>query len=102
MVGTNSKSFMKLCLNLEGRDPLYLHVPTYWDSVEKQWIGATKTPNTKKMIMASGKNDLELQNNFNIAMSKMLHDPEYADEIFSMFKPEEWWLFRELEELKDE
>jgi hypothetical protein len=82
----NSPSYMEMTLNLDGEDALVLRIPTFWDAVEKQWIGAIKTPLTKKLISAIGKNSFQLQNNFNIVLSKMLHESEFSDEIFGMFK----------------
>lgn len=82
-------SYMQMGLNLDGHDPLFLQIPTYWDAVEKQWIGMIQTPITKKMIYSTGKNSFELQNNFNIEMSKLMNDENYAEEIVGMFRKAE-------------
>lgn len=86
-----SNSYMQLALRLDGKDDLFLRVPTLWDSIKNQWIGFIKTPKTKKIIHGQGKDSFELQNDFNINLEKIFHDPEYAYEIFSMFKPMEYW-----------
>ena len=82
-------SYMQMCLNLDGQDPLILKIPTYWDAVENQWIGMIQTPITKKMISATAKNSFDLQNNFNIEMSKLMGDEQYAEEILNMFQKAE-------------
>ncbi len=84
-------SYMELCVHVDGKENVYLRVPTVWDAVKKQWIGFIKTPTTQKLIAASGKDSFELQNNFNIELSKFIHDKEYSDEIFSMFMPVFYW-----------
>jgi hypothetical protein len=85
----DTNSYMQLCLRQEGRGNLYLMVPTYWNAVNKQWIGFVKTPDTGKMIAASGKDSQELQDNFNIELHKAFE--EYHEEVFSMFHPLEYW-----------
>lgn len=87
----DSPSYMEMKLHLEGQDALVLRIPTFWDSVTKKWIGAIQTPTTKKIISASGKDSFELQNNFNIEMSRIMHNAEMSDEIFNMFKPQKEW-----------
>jgi len=83
---------MELCLNLDGKENLYLRVPTVWDEVEKQWIGYVKTPKTLRLISGNGKNDFDLQNSFNVCMSKLFRESnELADEIYKMFKPKKYW-----------
>lgn len=88
----DSNSCIQMCLKLEGMDDLYLRIPTYWDAVQNQWIGFIKTPKTKRVIAANAKNSFELQNAFNIAMSKIMHESkEMGKEIFEMFKPLSYW-----------
>jgi len=83
---------MELAIHLDGKESVYLRVPTLWDDVEKQWIGFIKTPITNKLISATGKNSFELQNNFNKNVSKMMHaSEEMGQEIFSMFMPSFYW-----------
>lgn len=86
-----SPTYMEMGLHTDGKESLILRIPTFWDEVEKQWIGAIQTPTSRKLITAHGKNSLELQNNFNVEISKLFHDKKYSDEIFSMFKPLEEW-----------
>lgn len=87
-----SSSYMQLRLHKDGEDYLELRVPTFWDEVEHQWIGMVKTPITKKIIISTGKNSFELQNSFNVELSKWFHhSQEMAGELISMFKtPKEW------------
>lgn len=86
-----SPSYMELRLDIPNRaTALFLRVPTFWDSVKKQWIGVIKLKDGK-LIHADGKNSFELQNNFNIVMHEYLTNPDYEDEIFSMFKSLEYW-----------
>lgn len=86
-----SSSYMEMCLRLDGKNDLYLRIPTVWDAEKNQWIGFFKTPVTKKLIHGEGKDSFELQNSLNIAVSQVIQDPEYSDEIFSMFKAKEYW-----------
>jgi len=44
MTDLKSKSYMEMALHLDGEDTLILRIPTFWDAVESQWIGAIKTP----------------------------------------------------------
>jgi hypothetical protein len=81
-----SDSYMELKLHTDGKDSIMLRVPTFWDAINNQWLGAVQTPKTKIILRATGKDSFELQNNFNITLSKYLSDPQYADEVFSMFK----------------
>lgn len=86
------KSYMELCIHLDGKDNVYLRVPTVWDEVKRQWIGFIKTPVTKRLIAASGKDSFELQNSFNVEMSKLMHESkELGQEIFNMFKDKSHW-----------
>lgn len=81
---------MELALHLEEQEALYLRVPTFWDDIEKRWIGAIKTPKTRKILTAHGKDSFQLQNAFNRELSQAL-ESEIADEVFSMFKPMCYW-----------
>ena len=85
-----SPSYMEMRIDRDQGDPIFLRIPTFWYAVKNQWIGAIKTPKTKKLITASGKDSFELQNNFNIEMSKLFHS-ECCEEILSMFKPMCYW-----------
>lgn len=82
-------SYMQLCLNLDGKNPLYLMVPTFYDDNKKEWSGFVKTPETKRMIFGVGKNSRELEQNFNKHLSQSFE--EIPEEAFSMFKPLEYW-----------
>ncbi len=85
-------SYMELCIHLDGKENVYLRVPTVWDAVKNQWIGFIKTPITQKLISASGKTSRELENAFNIEISKAMHESEeLAEEIFGMFMPAFYW-----------
>ena len=86
-----SPTYMEMGLHTDGKESLILRIPTFWDEVEKQWIGAIQTPITRKLISAKGKDSLELQNNFNIEISKLFHDTKFSEEIFGMFKPLSEW-----------
>lgn len=85
-----SPSYMSMRLDLDGKEAVYLRIPTFWDAVNNQWICALKTPKTKKIIKASGKDSFDLQNNFNVEFSKAFHS-ELSDELFEMFKPLSYW-----------
>lgn len=85
-----ARGYMELCLHMHKGDDLYLIVPTVWDETEMRWIGFVKTPKTKMLITATGKDSFDLQNDFNKALSKLFQS-DLADEIFSMFKPLEHW-----------
>ena len=92
-----SPSYMEIRLDLEGRQgAVFLRIPTFWDAVNSQWIGAIKLKNGK-ILCSEGKNSFDLQNNFNIIISKVLQDPEFSEEIFSMFKALEYWESRNMD-----
>ncbi len=82
-------SYMQLCLYQEGKGNIYLMIPTFWDAIKKNWMGFVKTPITGKLLMASGEDSTELQNNFNIELHKSFE--ENPEETLSMFKPLEYW-----------
>ncbi len=86
----DTNSYMQLCMDLEGKEKVYLMVPTYWDAVHKCWMGFVKTPQSRKILHSQGKDSFELQNNFNVILTKALKS-EIAEEVFSMFKPLEYW-----------
>lgn len=86
------KSYMQMCIHLDGKDDVYLRIPTVWDEIQKQWIGFIKTPLTQRLIAASGKNSFDLQNSFNVEISKLMHESEeLGKEIFDMFMPAFYW-----------
>jgi hypothetical protein len=86
------KSYMELCIHLDGKENVYLRVPTVWDSVEKQWVGFIKTPITHRLISGNGKTSFDLNNSFNINMSKLMAESEeIAKEVFEMFMPAFYW-----------
>lgn len=86
-----TNSYIEMKMHSEGKDPLVLRVPTFWDSVELQWIGFIQTPVTKKIITGKGVDSFDLQNDFNTNISKLLHSEETSAEVVSMFKPEKDW-----------
>lgn len=87
----DSPSYMEMGLHLEGQESLILRIPTFWDVINEQWIGAIKTPKTNHLVAATGKDSQELQNNFNKVFAEAFNDPKYADELFQMFKPLYVW-----------
>lgn len=89
-----SGSYMRVGLHLDGKSSVWLRIPTFWDDRRKHWIGAMQTPETRRLIHATGKDHIELQNSFNAQLAEMF-ETDMADEIFSMFKPEEYWEARE-------
>jgi hypothetical protein len=80
-----SESYMRLRIFADGVQK-ELRIPTFYDHINKIWIGAIHTPKTKKFIHASGKDSKELQENTNEKLQKMFDDPEMSDELFSMFE----------------
>lgn len=89
---TQQKSYMELCIHLDGKEDVFLRVPTYWDDIEKQWIGFIKTPKSQKLIYGKGKDSFDLQNSFNHALNECFTgEKEFADEAFKMFKPKSYW-----------
>jgi len=90
-VTNESRTFLEMTLHLDEEESLILRVPTFWDDINKQWIGAIKTPKTNKLLAASGKDSFELQNKFTKLFSKYFNDPEMSKEIYSMFKPLYIW-----------
>lgn len=88
----NEQSYMEMCIHLDGKENIYLRIPTVWDDIEKQWIGFIKTPVTQRLIAGKGKTSFDLQNSFNVEMSKMMSESEeLGKEIFSMFMPAFYW-----------
>lgn len=87
-----NESYMELCLHLDGKEDLYLRVPTVWDDINKQWIGFVKTPTTQKLISGSGKTSFDLQNSFNHSMNAIFQEGgAIAEELFAMFMPAFYW-----------
>lgn len=84
-----TNSYMQICLYADGKNPLYLLIPTYWDPVKKEWLGMIQTPIAKKLIHCHGKDSSELESNFIIALNEASKENE--EEIISMFKPLEYW-----------
>ena len=83
-----NEGYMELCMHIDGKDNVYLRIPTLWDAVEKQFIGFIKTPQTQRLIYGAGKTSKELQDSFNVCMSKLFHESdELGDEIMGMFMP---------------
>ena len=94
MKDLKSPSYMEMRIDLDGEEPLFLRIPTFWDDMNEQWIYALRLPTSKKLATGSGKDSLELQN----ACNKEIHSlfqSEYGDELFKMFKPSCYW--KELE-----
>jgi len=88
----NEKSYMEMCIHLDGKDDVYLRIPTVWDDIKKQWIGFIKTPTTQKLIHGEGKTSFDLQNSMNKSISEAMHESkEMGEEIFSMFMPSFYW-----------
>lgn len=85
----DTDSYMQLCLNLDGKSPLYLLVPTYYDKTKNEWIGFVQLPISKKIIYGKGNNSKELEQNFNDKLRCSFE--ENSEETFSMFKPLEYW-----------
>jgi dsRNA-specific ribonuclease len=86
----DTTSYMQMCLQMEGKaHPVYLMVPTHWDSVKKQWMAHVKTPQSHKIIHVHGNTDQELQDNFNIEFCKLFESN--LEEALSMFKALEYW-----------
>lgn len=86
--GLESPSYLRMRIHLDKENFKELRVPTFWDATKEQWIGAIKTPKTKRLITATGKDSFDLQNNFNIEIRKIFDgdDETYNDEVFGMFK----------------
>ena len=85
----NSASHMTLCLRQPGggfsASDLYLHIPTFWDYVHREWTASIVTPVSKKTLSATGKNSKELENNLFNVLSPILSDPEMSLEVLSLF-----------------
>jgi hypothetical protein len=102
MTNKKYKTYMNLGLHLEGRDPVFLRVPTRWDAVELQWLGFVQLPVSKKIIHATGQSSFDLENNFNMEISKVLQDSPHSEEVFSLFKSNEEWEKEEISLNPDE
>lgn len=88
----NEKNYMELCIHLDGKENVYLRIPTVWDDIKKQWIGFIKTPKTQRLISGQGKTSFDLQNSFNHNMNKLFEEGgDIAKEIFDMFMPAFYW-----------
>jgi hypothetical protein len=85
-------SYMELCWYIDGKENVYLRIPTLWDAVKNQWIGFIKTPKTQRLIHGEGKNSFDLQNSFTKCMSELIHEnEELGEEIKGMFMPSFFW-----------
>lgn len=87
----DSPSYMEFGLHLEGQESVLLRVPTFWDTVNNQFIGAIKLPISNTIIHSFGKDSFDLQNNFSKEVAKAFSDLTIADELFKMFKPKWHW-----------
>ena len=88
----NKQNYLELCFNLDGKENLYLRVPTVWDEINKQWIGFIKTPETKMLITGKGKDSFELQNDITKSISSLLQmEGPISEEVFGMFMPAWFW-----------
>lgn len=86
------KSYMQLCMHIDGSQSLYLRIPTVWDDERKLWIGLIKTPKLQRLIYGEGENSFKLQNSFNLNLKKILEkNDELADDAFSLFQPLSYW-----------
>lgn len=85
----DTKSYMQLCLNMDS-GPIYLMVPTYFDSTKKEWIGFVHLHKAKKMITGKGKTSKELEQSFNDNLRTFL-EGEFSEETFMLFKPLSYW-----------
>ena len=84
----DTNSYMQLCLYQEDKGNIYLMVPTFWNEINKTWIGFVKLKNGK-IIHAEGKHSQELENNFNLKLHESFQ--KYPEETLSMFMPLEYW-----------
>lgn len=86
------QSYMEICIHLDGKENVYLRVPTMYDGVKKQWIGFIKTPETQRLISGAGKNARQMQDSFNDNLKEvMCESDEMGQEIFEMFMPAFYW-----------
>ncbi len=91
-IDKNRESWMQLCLHLDGKDDVYLRVPTVWNDISKKWTGFIKTPETKRLIHGEGATSFDLQNSFNVCLDSLCKESkELADEILGMFMPAFYW-----------
>ena len=80
-------SYMELCMHIDGKEYVFLRIPTVWDDVNKHWIGFIKTPVSKRLIYGKGKDSFDLQNSFNRNIHDLIMESEELGmEILSMFK----------------
>jgi hypothetical protein len=88
----STDSYIEMCLHLDGKENVYLRIPTVWDDVRKIWHAFIKTPITHKLIHANGKNSFSLQNAMNAEISAIFDkQDELAKEVFEMFMPAFYW-----------
>ena len=86
------KSYMSLCLHVDGGHNLYFRIPTVWDEVKKKWLAFFKTPKTQKLIYADGTDSFDLEKSITVALSRAIEENgELGDEIFSLFQPMSYW-----------
>ncbi len=85
----DTNSYMQLCLNMNS-GPLYLRVPTYFDSTKKEWMGFVHLSKAKKTIFGKGKDSKELEQSFNDNLRNFL-EGEFSQETFELFKPLSYW-----------
>ena len=52
----STDSYIEMCLHLDGKENVYLRIPTVWDDVRKIWHAFIKTPITHKLIHANKRN----------------------------------------------
>lgn len=90
MSQTNIGSFLNLELVIEGEESSrFLQIPTEWDEDAQIWHTILRLPQSKKIITSTGKDFGELQDKFNIELSKLFKDEKYCIEVFDMFRLKE-------------
>jgi hypothetical protein len=80
-------TYIKMRLHCDGEKPKELRIPTLWDDVEGLWRAILQTPRSLRLIMATGLNSFDLQNDVNRKISEILErQDDLADELWEMFE----------------
>jgi len=80
---------MQLTLFREGKEDLFLMVPTYFDEWENKWFAELTLPKSKRAICANGIETTDLQKNLDKEFANALN--EEPCEITKLFKPMKYW-----------
>lgn len=87
-----TKAYIELCFHIDGGQNLFLRIPTVRDINTKNWVGFIKTPISRRLIYAQGKDSREIEEAFLTILAETIQESEeLGREILSMLQPLSYW-----------